>query len=164
MRAAHHADLLELELGRRRIPYVKYGGLKFLEAAHVKDLLAILRWAENPIDPIAGLSRRAARARRRAGVRAPRGRCDPRGAAVARPRSRSSSRRPPARDAWPALCELARRARRPATPWPGQLGRVRAFYEPLLVERYDAAEARLGDLAQLEAIAGTYPARARVPR
>src|SRR4029079_9303207 len=53
-RAAHHLDLLELELGRRRIPYVKYGGLKFLEAAHVKDLLSILRWAENPIDPIAG--------------------------------------------------------------------------------------------------------------
>ena len=37
---------------------------------------------------------------------------------------------------------------------------MRAFYEPLLVERYDAAEARLGDLEQLEAIAGTYPARA----
>src|SRR5690606_40701516 len=54
VRAAHHADLLELELGRRRIPYVKYGGLKFLAAAHVKDLIAFLRWAENPSDPIAG--------------------------------------------------------------------------------------------------------------
>lgn len=57
VRAAHHSDLLELELGRRRIPYVKYGGLKFLEAGHVKDLMAFLRWAENPIgpiDPIAG--------------------------------------------------------------------------------------------------------------
>ena len=47
-----------------------------------------------------------------------------------------------------------------AAPWPGQLGRVRAFYEPLLVERYDGAEARLGDLVQLEAIAGTYRDRA----
>jgi DNA helicase II / ATP-dependent DNA helicase PcrA len=42
------ADVLELELVRRNIPYVKYGGLKFLEAAHVKDLLAVLRWADNP--------------------------------------------------------------------------------------------------------------------
>jgi DNA helicase-2/ATP-dependent DNA helicase PcrA len=47
----------------------------------------------------------------------------------------------------------------PATPWQGQLGRVRQFYEPILVEQYDAAEARLGDLVQLEALAATYPAR-----
>ncbi|MDX2092041.1 MAG: 3'-5' exonuclease [Kofleriaceae bacterium] len=46
----------------------------------------------------------------------------------------------------------------PTAAWPGQLGRLRAFYEPLLVEKYDAAEARLGDLAQLEA--GTHPSRA----
>ena len=38
-RSGHHSDTLEVELGRRRIPFVKYGGLKFLEAAHVKDLL-----------------------------------------------------------------------------------------------------------------------------
>jgi DNA helicase II / ATP-dependent DNA helicase PcrA len=54
-RAAHHSDLLEIELGRRNIPFVKYGGLKFLESAHVKDVLAILRWAENPRDAVAGL-------------------------------------------------------------------------------------------------------------
>src|SRR4029453_13733370 len=47
-RSSHHSDLLELELVRRNIPYVKYGGLKFLEAAHVKDVLGVLRWAENP--------------------------------------------------------------------------------------------------------------------
>src|SRR3989449_95103 len=55
MRTAHHSDLLEIELGRRNIPFVKYGGLKFLEAAHVKDLLCILRWAENPRDDVAGI-------------------------------------------------------------------------------------------------------------
>src|SRR5438132_7558905 len=54
MRAAHHSDLLEVELGRRNIPFVKYGGLKFLEAAHVKDVLCVLRWAENPRNRIAG--------------------------------------------------------------------------------------------------------------
>jgi DNA helicase-2/ATP-dependent DNA helicase PcrA len=49
-RAAHHSDALEVELARRNIPFVKYGGLKFLEAAHVKDVLCILRLAENPRD------------------------------------------------------------------------------------------------------------------
>ncbi len=46
-RSSHHSDLLEVELVRRNIPFVKYGGLKFLEAAHIKDLLAVLRWADN---------------------------------------------------------------------------------------------------------------------
>lgn len=53
-RASAHSARLELELTRRNIPFVKYGGLKFLEAAHVKDVLALLRWAENPRDRIAG--------------------------------------------------------------------------------------------------------------
>src|SRR5207302_2460465 len=47
-RTAHHSDALEVELSRRNIPFVKYGGLKFLEAAHVKDVLCFLRLAENP--------------------------------------------------------------------------------------------------------------------
>ena len=53
VRAAHHSNLLELECGRRRIPYVKYGGLRFVEAAHVKDLLAAFRLADNPSDSLA---------------------------------------------------------------------------------------------------------------
>ncbi len=53
MRASHHSDLLELELTARRIPFVKYGGLKFLEAAHVKDFLATLRVLDNPQDEVA---------------------------------------------------------------------------------------------------------------
>ncbi len=53
-RTAHHSAALELELTRRNIPFVKYGGLKFLDAAHVKDALAILRFAQNPRDRIAG--------------------------------------------------------------------------------------------------------------
>ena len=62
-RAAHHSAALELELARRNIPFVKYGGLKFLEAAHVKDVLAFLRWAENPRDRLAGFRVAAAAAR-----------------------------------------------------------------------------------------------------
>ncbi|HEX4150226.1 MAG TPA: ATP-dependent helicase, partial [Pirellulales bacterium] len=53
-RASHHSILLETELARHNIPFVKYGGLKFIETAHVKDLLAFLRLAENPRDLVAG--------------------------------------------------------------------------------------------------------------
>src|SRR5262249_22127105 len=52
MRAAHHSDLLELELGRRRVPFVKYGGIRYLEAAHVKDFLSLLRLVCNPADRV----------------------------------------------------------------------------------------------------------------
>ncbi len=52
-RHASASDLLEVELARRKIPFVKYGGLKFLEAAHIKDLLAVLRWADNPHNTLA---------------------------------------------------------------------------------------------------------------
>ncbi len=52
-RASHHSGPLEIELTRRNIPFVKYGGLKFLDAAHVKDVLAVLRFAENPRDRVA---------------------------------------------------------------------------------------------------------------
>ena len=51
-RTSHDTDLLELELTRRRIPFVKYGGLRYLEAAHVKDFIALLRLADNPADEI----------------------------------------------------------------------------------------------------------------
>jgi DNA helicase-2/ATP-dependent DNA helicase PcrA len=153
MRAAHHSDALELELARRRIPFVKFGGLKFLEAAHVKDLLAILRWAENPIDPIAafrvvqllpGIGPAFARRAIDAGLGA------------------LPSLRPPAaaRAHWPALCELLGVLAAHETPWQGQVRLARRFYDPLLVELHDAAEARLADLEQLEAIAGTYADRA----
>jgi DNA helicase-2/ATP-dependent DNA helicase PcrA len=53
-RASHHSGQLEVELTRRNIPFVKYGGLKFLEAAHIKDVLAFLRWSENLRDRVAG--------------------------------------------------------------------------------------------------------------
>jgi DNA helicase II / ATP-dependent DNA helicase PcrA len=53
-RTSHHSGMLEIELARRNIPFVKFGGLKFAEAAHVKDMLAVLRWAENPTDRVTG--------------------------------------------------------------------------------------------------------------
>ena len=53
VRAAHHSDLLELELSARRVPYRKYGGLRFLEAAHVKDFVSAARVLDNPHDEVA---------------------------------------------------------------------------------------------------------------
>ena len=53
-RSSHHSDVLEVELTKKNIPFVKYGGSKFLEAAHVKDMLSVLRWADNPRNRIAG--------------------------------------------------------------------------------------------------------------
>ena len=53
-RASHHSASLEVELTRRNIPFVKFGGLKFLEAAHIKDVLAVLRWGQNIRDRVAG--------------------------------------------------------------------------------------------------------------
>ncbi|MDQ3300647.1 MAG: ATP-dependent helicase, partial [Myxococcota bacterium] len=157
VRAAHHSDLLELELGRRRIPFVKYGGLKFLEAAHVKDLLGILRWAENPSDPIAGF--RTAQLVTGIGPAFARRAVD--AATTGSLTALAALKPPPAgRLAWPELCALLVELATPGVPWAGQLERVRKFYEPILAERYDGAQARLGDLQQLEAIAATYVARA----
>jgi DNA helicase-2/ATP-dependent DNA helicase PcrA len=51
-RTGHHSDQLEVELTRRNIPFVKYGGLRFIETAHVKDMLAMLRLLENPVDEL----------------------------------------------------------------------------------------------------------------
>ena len=76
-RTGHDSDLLELELTRRGIPFVKYGGLRYLDAAHVKDLIALLRLTDNPADEVSwfrllqlldgvGPDARAARARRAA--------------------------------------------------------------------------------------------------
>ena len=49
-RTSHHSAALEIELSRRNIPFIKFGGLKFLEAAHIKDLLAALGKSSGPYD------------------------------------------------------------------------------------------------------------------
>ena len=122
MRSSHHSDVLELELIRRNIPYVKYGGLKFLEAAHVKDVLALLRWADNPRNRIAGFRvlqllpgvGPATADRCLEGVRSERLR-------LADARRSIACRRPRQTD-WSRLIELLSRSRRSAREWAGQLG------------------------------------------
>ncbi len=158
-RTSHHSGPLEVELARRNIPFVKYGGLKFLEAAHIKDVLAILRWAENPRDQVAayrvlqllpGIGPATAR---KALLAMEAGRHD--FAALegfAAPAA--------AAELWPGLARLMRDLAGDRL-WQGQLGCVRAFYDPLLAALYDFPWARQADLDQLEQIAASHASRER---
>ncbi|HVZ87053.1 MAG TPA: ATP-dependent helicase [Polyangia bacterium] len=158
-RSGHHSDALEVELGRRNIPFAKYGGLRFLEAAHVKDALACLRWAENPRDSLAafrvaqllpGMGPRLADALLRHVAATP----SPLPPALA-------SFDPPAaaRDDWPAFAELFRLLCGGTPAWAPQMGLVRRWYQPHLERIYDDARVRLGDLEQLEQLAAASPSR-----
>jgi DNA helicase-2/ATP-dependent DNA helicase PcrA len=160
-RTAHHSDALEVELGRRNIPYVKFGGLRFLEAAHVKDALACLRWAENPRDTLAGF--RVAQLLPGMGPRfADRLTRDVSGAPIALPSALRAFEPPPAtREDWPAFAELYSRLCDSAAPWAAQMGLVRRWYQPHLERLYDDARVRLGDLEQLEQLAAAAPSRER---
>jgi DNA helicase-2/ATP-dependent DNA helicase PcrA len=158
-RTAHHSAVLEIELARRNIPFVKYGGLKFIEAAHVKDMLAVLRWAENPVDRVTGF--RVLQLMNGIGA-ATAGRILD---AIARAPAAGAlaAFRPPARAAEP-WCELVRlfdRLHRQAGEWPAELDLVRRWYQPLLEQRYDDAPLRAADLDQLGRIAAACPSRAR---
>ncbi len=159
-RSSHHSDVLELELVRRNIPYVKYGGLKFLEAAHVKDLLALLRWADNPRNRIA-----AFRVMQLLPGVGPAGadRCLNAFEAASHDWAALADYKVPAsaREDWPALVTLLSELAAPATPWTGQLTRVREWYEPHLPRLYEAPAPRAGDLEQLERIAVQFATRER---
>jgi len=159
-RAAHHSDALEVELARRNIPFVKYGGLRFLEAAHIKDVLGILRWAENPRDSIAAF--RSLQLLTGVG---------PAGAGHAwawmeehgfDPQALATfSSAGAAQSEWPSFCQLVRSLQEKSAAWPAQIGAVRRWYEPRLEALHGDAHSRTGDLEQLEQIAGGFPSRER---
>jgi len=156
-RTAHHSAPLEVELARRDIPFVKFGGLKFLDAAHVKDVLACLRFAQNPADRIAGfrtlqlvpgIGPATAEALLDAMRRGP----EPALAEAAPPRAASD---------WAAFRVLYASLRARDHPWPAELEAVRAWYEPHLERMYEDHAARRADLLQLEQIAAGAPSRER---
>ena len=159
-RAASHSDLLEVELSKRQIPFVKYGGLRFLEAAHIKDLLAVLRWADNPRNTLAAF--RALQLL--PGV----GPVHAREALETFAQSGYSfeslvSCQPaetPEID-WMQLLELLATVADPERPWPGQVRMALEWYEPHLERLYDNSRTRQGDLEQLELLSGQYPSRER---
>jgi DNA helicase-2/ATP-dependent DNA helicase PcrA len=157
-RNADHSDVLELELMRRNIPYVKYGGLKFLEAAHVKDLLAVLRWADNPRNRIAAF--RVLQLLPGMGPANTQRACEAFEAAGFRWSALTAHGAPPAaREHWPAFTALMEDLGAESATWDGQVTRVRAWYEPQLERLYESAQARRGDLEQLERLAAQYPTR-----
>jgi DNA helicase-2/ATP-dependent DNA helicase PcrA len=157
-RTSSHSGPLEIELTRRNIPFVKFGGLKFLDAAHVKDMLALLRFVENPRDRVAGFRLMhlipgvgSASAQRvldhMAGV------ADPIAAL-------STAPAPPRGGAdWKAFVGTV--ADISHSNWPADLERARLWYEPHLERIHEDAETRRADLIQLEQIASSYPSRER---
>ncbi len=155
-RTSSHSGALEVELTRRNIPFVKFGGLKFLEAAHVKDVLAFLHWAQNPRDRVAGFRvlqllpgigpATAARVLDHLGRRAS---------------CATSTRRPAAAEAWPDFAETIEAVRRGDAGWPAELETICRWYAPHLERAYEDASLREADLAQLTQIASSYPSRER---
>jgi DNA helicase-2/ATP-dependent DNA helicase PcrA len=159
-RASHHSATLEIELTRRNIPFVKFGGLKFLEAAHVKDVLAALRWIENPRDRVAGFRvlqlmpgigpKTAAQVLDQlAGVQ---------DVAMALREARIPAA---AAHAWQDFLGLVEALHNRDLPWPSEFETIEAWYAPHLERLYDDAPVRQGDITQLAQIARTYPSRQR---
>ncbi|MGE5514066.1 MAG: ATP-dependent helicase [Bacteroidota bacterium] len=156
-RTSHHSAMLEIELARRNIPFVKFGGLKFLEAAHVKDLLSVLRWVQNPSDRVSGF--RVIQLMPGMG---------PAGAGKILDRIATlglfdalAGARPPvaACEHWPGFLALLDALHTGEPGWPAELELARRWYQPHLEERYDDAIVRAGDLDQLEKIAAASASR-----
>jgi len=158
-RASHHSAALELELTRRNVPFVKYGGLKFLDAAHVKDAIALLRFAENPRDRIAGF--RVAQLVPGVGPKVAETIVS--AAAADDGFLEMQGLTPPARarDGFSTFVDLMRRLASRAAPWPAEIGDAVAWLTPLMEARYDDAQIRITDLEALERIADGFPSRER---
>ncbi|SEJ50337.1 ATP-dependent helicase [Paraburkholderia diazotrophica] len=177
-RAAHHSATLEIELTRRNIPFVKFGGLKFLDSVHVKDVLAVLRWAENPRDRVAGFRvvqllpgvgpATAARVlddiASRAGTSGSAGGTMDAAHGVSHCTANAlAAFAPPARalEDWHPFVALMSSVCARQTPWPAEFEMVRRWYEPHLERNHEDASIRQADLVQMESIAGTYASRER---
>ena len=150
-RSARHSDALEQELTRRSIPYVKLGNQNFLEAEHVRDVVSVLRWVDNPRNSVAGFRALklvpgfdAAQARAVLEYVAAQNFALKSLAAFEAPR-------PAAKD-WKVFCTLLETLAEPDKPWTGQVRLVRDWYKPQLERLYDAAFSRIKDLEILEQV------------
>ena len=163
-RTSHHSAALELELTRRRIPFVKYGGLKFLEAAHVKDLLAVLRWIENPRSRMAGF--RVAQLVPGIGPASARKVLDAMAAAADGRLAMAAllAFEPPTAAAadWQLLTKMMRALSGETSTWPADIDAVRSWYAPHLLRLHDAdAAVRQLDIDQLCQLARGHASRER---
>jgi DNA helicase-2/ATP-dependent DNA helicase PcrA len=159
-RASDHSAALELELARRDIPFVKFGGLKFLEAAHVKDMLAILRFAQNPRGRMAGF--RALQLIPGIGQASGTRLLDAMGEA-ADPIEALQLFAPPAQaqQEWAQFAQLYLQLRDPQVAWPADIERAKAWYIPQLERMHDDAVVRKMDVEQLARLAAGYASRER---
>jgi DNA helicase II / ATP-dependent DNA helicase PcrA len=159
-RTSHHSGPLEVELTRRNIPFVKFGGLKFLDSAHIKDMLAVLRFAQNPRDRVAGFRlmqllpgvgpSSAQRVLDQMAEKA-----DPIAALAEIPVP------PRAGEDWTNFVEMLQQIHAEKAAWPAEIERARLWYEPHLQRIHEDAEMRQADLLQLQQIAAGYPSRER---
>ncbi|MCX6013345.1 MAG: ATP-dependent helicase, partial [Chloroflexi bacterium] len=157
-RAASHSGSLEIALTRRGIPFHKYGGLRFLEMAHVKDLICILRIAENPRDGMAWF--RILQLLYGVG---------PATAAAVfqhltdnnyKPTSLLSFRSPAAsRDEITGMAQMIDDLTSKQLDPSQQVDRIRQFYIPLIERNYEHAEPRAKDIEHLQQIAGKFRSR-----
>jgi DNA helicase-2/ATP-dependent DNA helicase PcrA len=157
-RTSSHSGPLEVELTRRNIPFVKFGGLKFLDAAHIKDMLALLRFVENPRDRVAGF--RLMHLIPGVGPTSAQRVLDHMADAADPIAALAHAPAPPrAGDDWKmfiaAVADIGR------SNWPADLERARLWYEPHLERIHEDSETRRADLIQLEQIASGYPSRER---
>jgi DNA helicase-2/ATP-dependent DNA helicase PcrA len=159
-RASNHSAALELELARRNIPFVKFGGLKFLEAAHVKDLLAVLRFAQNPRGRMAGF--RVTQLIPGIGPATATRLLDAMGEA-AEPLAalQAFEPAPQAQQEWSAFATLYQQLRDAKVAWPADLELAKAWYLPQLERIHDDAQVRKLDLEQLVRLAAGYSNRER---
>lgn len=159
-RTSSHSGPLEVELTRRNIPFVKFGGLKFLDSAHVKDMLAVLRFAQNPRDRVAGfrlLQMLPGIGPKTAGNILETIAADP------EPILALAEIPPPPKtgEDWTSFVQLLANLRKAEDGWPSDIGQARTWYEPHLDRIHEDADTRKADLLQLEQIASGYPSRER---
>lgn len=159
-RSSHHSAALEVELVRCNIPFVKFGGLKFLESAHVKDVLSVLRWIENPRDRVAGF-----RVLQLVPGIGPKTSAQVLGnLALAQDvmMGLRESRVPPsASEGWQGFLGLVESLRQRAVPWPTEFETITNWYVGHMAHLYEDAQIRQMDIDQLGKIAATYPSRQR---
>jgi DNA helicase II / ATP-dependent DNA helicase PcrA len=160
-RTSSHSGPLEIELTRRNIPFVKFGGLKFLDAAHIKDMLALLRFVENPRDRVAGF--RLMQLLPGVGPTSAQRVLDFI-VETEDPISEIANAPVPHRvgsEDWSAFVATIEDLRAGRAGWPAELERARLWYEPHLDRIHEDAVVRRADLIQLEQIASDYPSRER---
>ncbi|MFT5414820.1 MAG: DNA helicase-2/ATP-dependent DNA helicase PcrA [Gammaproteobacteria bacterium] len=156
-RNSRHTMRLEVELGKRNIPYVKYGGLKYMESAHVKDVMSVLSWADNPRNDVAGF--RVLQIVDGIGPATARKACDHLAANNLDFASMSSLSGVPAgtQAQWAMIANLMQSLS--VSSWPGQLEQIVTWYQPHLERIYDHAFPREGDLEQLLQLSNDYSSR-----